>query len=381
MPSTYLLIEDPLTSPEMRHEVGEPIMDELIFIENDGRRIVVGTMLEESIFETREDVVDDFWNMHHLGAEELLTDDAFPYSQIMAEMALRSLARLDVDEVLVPPSFGVLDADYLRERGVKVIVDDEAWVARRRRKTPWELEGIERAQRAADTALLTAARMLREAEPIADGKLRFEGDVLLAEWIRDAMSAELLTQGAESEEIIVHSGEACLQGHEVGSGPILADTPCIIDCFPKDRRTGVYTDVTRTFVPGDPSPEVQKLHADCASAREIAMESIRPGAKDIHTKVVEYFHSRGYPTREHHNGDDPLREGFFHSTGHGVGLEVHERPRIGRRSEGLEAGDVVAIEPGLYFPKIGGVRLEDTVLVTDTGYEYFTDPLPHGLEP
>lgn len=379
--TTYLLIEDPLTSSEMRHEVGEPVMDELIFIEHDGRRIIIGSLLEEEIFATREDVVDEFWNMHHLGAEELLTDDSFPYSQIMAEIALRALGKLEATEVIVPPSFGVLEADYLRDRGVKLVIDHEVWAARRRRKTPWELEGIERAQRAADTALLTAARMLRDAEPTSEGALRYEGEILTAEWVRDAMSTELLTQGAESEEIIVHSGEACLKGHDIGSGPILADATCIIDCFPRDRRTGVYTDMTRTFVPGRPSQEVKELHAHCRAAMEIALGSLRPGATDVHGKVVEYFHSHGYPTREHHNGDDPLREGFFHSTGHGVGLEVHEHPRLGRRSEPLVAGDVVAIEPGLYFPVIGGVRLEDTVLVTESGFEYFTDPLPHDLEP
>lgn len=379
--TTYLLIADALGSPEMRHEIGEAIMDPMIFIDHDEKRILVGSSLEEPIFATREDVIDEFWNDDTLGREELITDPSFPVDHIEAEMALRALKRAGADKVVVPPTFPLAEADYLRDKGIDLVIDRDAWAVRRRRKTPWELEGIERAQRAVETAMLTAARMLREAEPTANGQLRFEGEILTSEWIRESMSAELLTQGAESEEIIVQSGDACLQGHELGSGPILPDQSCVIDCFPRDRRTGVYTDMTRTFVPGTPSPELKKLHKACREALEIAFESIRPGTSDAHSKVVEHFHANGFPTKEHHPGPEPLTHGFWHSLGHGVGLQVHERPRMGRRPEPFVEGDVVAVEPGLYFPGIGGVRLEDTVLVTEDGIEHFTDPLPYELEP
>lgn len=378
---TLLLIADALNSPEMRHEIGEPVMDVLVFIEHDSRRYVVGSSLEASIFENREDVVDEFWNIHGLGAEDLVGDHSFPFENLMAELALRALQRLQVTSVVVPPSFGVMEADYLRAKGIEVLVDDEMWAERRRRKTPWEIEGIERAQRAADTAMLTAARMLRDAERTTDDLLRFEGEILTAELIRETMSAKLLHQGAESEEILVHSGEACLDGHTLGAGPILPDASCIIDCFPRDRRSGVYTDITRTFVPGRGDAKLTEIHGHCRKALDIALEAVRPGAIDVHQRVVEYFHSQGLPTRDHHKGADPLREGFTHSLGHGVGLAIHERPRMGRRPEPLSLGDVIAIEPGLYFPGIGGVRLEDTVLVTEDGFEHFTDPLPYDLDP
>lgn len=378
---TLLLIAGALNSPEMRHEIGEPVMDVLVFIEHEGRRYVLGSTLEEGIFENREDVVDEFWNIHDLGVEDLVADASFPYQHLMVELALRALQRLQVRSVVVPPGLGVMEADYLREREIEVMVDDELWADRRRRKSPWEIEGVERAQRAADTAMLTAARMLRDAERIRDGQLRFEGEILTAELIREAMVATLLDQGAESEEILVHCGDACLDGHTLGSGPILPDASCIIDCFPRDRKSGAYTDMTRTFVPGRKPAKLQELHDHCRKALDIALESIRPGADDIHHKVVDYFHSQGLPTREHHNDPGPLREGFTHSLGHGVGLAIHERPRIGRRSEPLVPGDVVAIEPGLYFSGVGGIRLEDTVFVTEDGFEHFTEPLSYDLEP
>lgn len=379
--TTFMHIDDALSSAEMRHEVAEAVMDDLIFIEHEGKRIVVGTILEEDVLSKREDVVDEFWNLHDLGGAELVKDDSFPQRFLLAEVARRALEKLGTTKAIVPAAFRLNDADYLREHGVELEVDDESWALRRRRKSPWELEGIERAQRAADTAMLTAARMLREAEPTSDGLLRFEGEILTAEWIREAMSAELLTQGAESEEILVHTGDACMRGHEVGSGPILPDTSCIIDCFPRDRRTGVYTDVTRTFVPGDVTKELRALFDHVLAALELCFEHCRPGLKGGHAAVVEYFHEQGFPTFDHHEGSEPLRHGFFHSIGHGVGLEVHERPRQGRRAEELIPGDVIAVEPGLYMPGIGGVRLEDTILITDDGHQHFTDPLPYDLQP
>lgn len=379
--TTYLLHADALSNPAMRHEIGEAIMDPLTFVEHEGRRIVVGSSLEEAIFETREDVVDEFWNDDVLGAQDLVRDQAFPNHLVDAEIVLRALQKLGVSSVSVPPSFQLLVADYLRDKGVTVEVDSEAWSLRRRQKTPWELEGIERAQRAADTAMLTAARMLRDAEPTNAGQLRFEGEILTAELIRLAMESELLSQGAESQDILIHSGDACLRGHDLGTGAILPDTSVIIDCFPRDRRTGVYTDMTRTFVAGEPSAELRKLHADCCAALEIAFESIRPGTDSAFADVAAYFESKGYPTQRTHEGPGSLLSGFRHSLGHGVGLEVHERPWMGRRSDQFRLGDVVAVEPGLYFEGIGGVRLEDTVLVTDEGVEHFTDPYPYQLEP
>jgi Xaa-Pro aminopeptidase len=379
--TTFLLYDDALKSHELRHEIGEAIGDPLVFLEHEGKRIVVGSILEESIFETREDVVDEFWNYHALGAKELTRDLSFPMHLRGAELTLRALKRAGVNRATIPPTFGVQVADYLRENGITLIVDEEAWVGRRRHKTPWELEGIERAQRAADTAMMTAARMLREAEPTNDVHLRYEGEILTSEWIREVMEQELLVLGAESQEIIVQSGDACLRGHDIGRGPILRNESVIIDCFPRDRRTGVYTDMTRTFVPGRPSKELVELHAHCRAALDIAKENLRPGTKVAHERVSAYFAEHGYPTSKTHEGEGALTEGFFHSLGHGVGLEVHERPWLGERSDELSEGDVVAIEPGLYFPGKGGVRLEDTVLITASGVEHFTDPLPYDLNP
>ncbi|MGH2747048.1 MAG: M24 family metallopeptidase [Actinomycetota bacterium] len=376
--TTFFLYGDALRSPELRHEIAEPVGDTLAFIEHDGKRVVVGSVLEKDLLSGRDDVIDEFWDAHSLGYRDLVDDHDVPHHDIWPEIASRALERVGASRVAVPPTLDVLVADYLRRKGIEVQIDAEAWSERRRQKAPWEIEGIERAQRAADTAMLVAARMIREAEPTFRGELRFDGDVLTAEWIREAMSNELISLGAESEEILVQCGDACLRGHDPGRGPIAPNATIVIDCYPRDRRTGAYTDMTRTFVSGEPSTEVRELHRHCRTALDIAFDALRPGADDAYLRVAGYFHEQGFPTQKHDPGQ--LKEGFSHALGHGVGLEVHEKPNLRGRADALVAGDVVAVEPGLYFFGIGGVRLEDTVLVTEDRVEHFTDPFPYDLE-
>lgn len=379
--TTYLLHDSAIRSFELRHEIGEPVADPVAFIEHDGKRILVGSEFEAATFAAREDVVDEYWTFTALGAEDLVRDPDFPRHMLDTELALRALTKLGITSVVVPPTFQLRTADHLRANGVEVVIDDDAWVARRRRKAPWEIEGLERAQRAVETAFRTAARMLREAEPTSGDRLRYEGEILTAEWIREAMAGDLVSSGAESEEIIVQSGEACFDVHLLGSGPIAPDRSVIIDCFPRDRRTGVHTDMTRTFAPGSPSEDLRTLHKHVRAALDLAFEAVTPGEPGPHAKVSEYFHSQGFGTQMHHTGEGTIKEGFIHGLGHGVGLEVHERPYIGRTADVLQEGDVIAIEPGLYMRGVGGVRLEDTVLVTDAGVEHITDPYPYDLEP
>ena len=378
---TLLLYGAAARDPVIRHEIGEPLADPAVFIEHDGKRIVVAGAMEEAAMRARDDVVDEFWTTHSLDVVALTRDDSFPDHFVGPEIVRRALERVRADSVIVPPSFGVAVADYLRDKGIEVRVDHDLWRERRRQKTPWELEGIERAQRAADTAMLAAARMLREAEPTRDGRLRFEGEILTAELLRDTMHRELRAQGAETDRIIVQSGRGAFAGHDEGTGDLVPHAPCIIDVFPRDVRTGAFSDMTRTFVPGRAAPDYVDLHDHCRRALQIGLEAMRPGPSGAFGAVCDYFESHGFPTKLHQDGAEPLTQGFAHGLGHGIGLEVHEPPSISKRSVELREGDVVTVEPGLYFDGIGGVRLEDTVIVTSGGPEHFTDPYPYDLEP
>ena len=379
--TTLLLYDVPLRDPFLRHEIGEASSDPVAFIDHDGKRVVVAGSFEAGVFKRREDVIDEFWSNEDLGYEQLVRDESIPQSMVKLEVVARALERVGASAVVVPPTFPVLLAQYLKDKGIGLTVDEEIWWGRRRQKTPAELEGIGRAQRAAETAMLAASRMIREAEPTRKGELRFDGEILTSELIRQAMEQELILQRTECADLLVQSGATGMRGHDPGSGPIVPNETCVIDVWPRDMRTGAHADMTRTFVPGRASADVERLHAHCRAALDVALDAARPGATDVFSRVCNYLNDQGHPTQLHNDSGTPLTEGFNHGLGHGVGLEVHERPGLGRRSDALIEGDVITLEPGLYYKGVGSIRLEDTVLVTSDGVQHFTDPFSYDLMP
>jgi len=171
---------------------------------------------------------------------------------------------------------------------------------------------------------------------------------------------------------IVSHGRQTAVAHELGSGPIAAGEPVVVDIAPRDRESSCHTDMTRTFVAGEPPARLVEVHALVEEALEVALREIRPGAKasDVNAAVCELFERHGYPTPRTKQPGVPLVDGFFHALGHGIGLEIHEYPVLEMSDpRQLREGEVFAVEPGLYHPAWGGVRLEDVVLVTADGAE------------
>jgi Xaa-Pro aminopeptidase len=264
------------------------------------------------------------------------------------------------------------------------VPDEPEFIRRRRSKTASEVEGIRRAQAAADAGMAAAAELLRTATP-RDGLLAHDGHILTAEAVRSRIRDVCAERGAPAgEDIIVAAGPAGATGHEQGTGPLPAGVPVIVDIWPRDERSGCYTDMTRTFVSGgEPAEDVRAWHALARTALERVYERLRPGltGRDLYAVACEVFEQAGEPTQRTKPEGQPLRDGFFHSLGHGVGLEVHEEPALGRTgADPLVPGDVLAIEPGCYRSGYGGVRLEDLVLLTDDGHERLTE-FRYELEP
>jgi Xaa-Pro aminopeptidase len=278
--------------------------------------------------------------------------------------------------VAVPPHFGVAYADELRARGITVEPDGGLFSELRRTKTREEISYMEEAQRATEAACARAAEILREAGMAGDGTLRWRGETLTSEALRAEIEIELLRHGCTADEgTIAAGGPQAADPHERGRGPLRAGEAIIVDIFPRNQRGRYYADMTRTFAKGDPDARIENMHAAVLEAQETALAMIRAGVngRDVHEKVSDILHERGYKTAKYdQRPQEPLTEGFFHGTGHGVGLEVHEAPRVSTADEELKAGDVVTVEPGVYEPGVGGVRIEDLVVVTEDGCRNLT---------
>lgn len=285
----------------------------------------------------------------------------------VAAWALALLRLRGVRAVTVSPWFPHGVAARLVAGGVRVRVEDTLFPARQV-KTARELEQLAEAQAAAVAATRAAIALIRESRIGRDGVLRHGGAVLTSELVRRRIAMVLLERECSGKSIIVAGGAQSADPHEVGSGPLRAHTPIVLDIFPQHNGHGYWGDITRTVVRGEAPPELRRMHAAVAQAQDLALKALRPGvnAAEIHRAVCAQFEKRGFATREV-NG---TMEGFFHGTGHGVGLQIHEAPTIGRVDLRLRRGHVVTVEPGLYYPAIGGVRIEDTVVVTATGWRY-----------
>lgn len=378
--SSVLIYADTIRSPELRHEVPAEIMDPFLYAEVDGHRYAVVSHLElQTVNNAAPDI--EVIQPEQLGWDELV--ERHPdWEDAEQELVVRACRRMGIGEAVAPANFPLELADRLRGAGVELTADHRSFEQRRRAKTEAELAGIARAQRAAEAAMSAAAELLRAAEPMS-GVLYADGEPLTSERLKDAIYAALRAHAVSCEEPIVAHGPQGAIGHERGSGPIAAGEPLVVDLWPQDTASACFADMTRTFVVGDAAEEIQRWHGLCGEALARAKDAIRPGvsAREPFEAVCELFAEHGLPTQLSKEPGESLEEGFNHSLGHGVGLQVHEAPSLGRtRGYELVPGDVLAVEPGLYRPDIGGVRLEDLVLVTEHGCETITR-YSYALEP
>jgi Xaa-Pro aminopeptidase len=374
-----VIYADSMRSPELRHEVPLPVPDPFLYVERNGQRHVVVTSFEIDRIEALGAGLTTH-PLEEFGYDELLAE-GLSRDEVALQVALRACRGLGVAEATVPPTFPLELADFLRAERVTLTPAREFFDARRRVKNEFELAGIRRAQRGCEAALAAACDLLRRAES-SNGSLAVDGQPLTCERLKLVVENVFGEHGLAADEFVVSHGPQTAIGHEMGSGPIAPGEPIVFDLFPRDRESGCYTDMTRTFVVGQPDEELARYRELCREALDRALGAIRPGVagSELHRLVCDFFHEHGFPTQLSKQPGEVLNDGFYHGLGHGVGLEVHEKPALGRGSDELVAGDVVAVEPGLYRQGFGACRLEDLVLVTENGAENLTD-YPYDLEP
>jgi Xaa-Pro aminopeptidase len=292
------------------------------------------------------------------GLPEILKNEKDPY-RATAQM----IAGQAGQKILVPPNFPVALANALGEF-CTVTVDKGTVLSMRAKKTLSEIQCMKNVQGVTQIAMGNAASLIKHAV-VKKGILYRDGKPLTSEHIKYTMHCVLLEHGCCAEDTIVSCGEDTAIPHMTGTGPLQADEPIIIDLFPLHEKSGYFADMTRTFVKGEPSPEILEMYSALREVKQLAISQVKSGISGavLHKLVVDFFKEQGY---------DSDTRGFVHNLGHGVGLQIHELPTVGPSGKLLETGNVITIEPGLYYPGIGGVRLEDIGAVTKKGFDNFT---------
>ncbi len=299
-----------------------------------------------------------------------------------ARLAARMLREREIESARVSPRLQAGYLEAMRGAGLDVEVDRGLFVAERRRKSPDEARFIQASQGAAEAAVIEVVSQLAQADT-RDGILWLDERPLTSERLYARASLLLGEKGFACPDMIIAGSPECAMPHFRGEGPIRAGAPVIIDIFPASRTTHYHGDLTRTVVVGEVPEEIHRMHAAVLQALDAGIESIKAGAsgRDVHQGVCQVLVDRGYGTTTSgfEGADGGAR--MNHSTGHGVGLDVHEEPSLrGPNENTLLEGDVVTVEPGLYLMGLGGVRIEDTGMVTPDGFKNFTS-LTRSLDP
>lgn len=357
MSTPRLIIAASEHCPDMLYATRFFAPDPFLFLEKNGKRTIILNDLEIDRGRSQarvEEVVS------HSDIAKRLPKSALSSS---VEVAVRFLKEQKVRSALVPASFPLGLANELTNAGIRLIPQTGLFWQEREFKSGGELKLMRRALAITESGLARAMEVLRTAVIKPGNRLHWAGRTLTSEILRAEIDSAVLRAGGQPANTIVAGGNQACDPHERGSGPLRANSLIILDVFPRDARTGYFGDMTRTVVRGRASEAQRRLWETVRKAQSLAIKGMKPGADGgkIHDAVKDFFTLNGYPT-EIRNG---RQTGFFHGTGHGLGLEIHEEPRFARTV--FKPGQVITVEPGLYYPGLGGVRIEDVVTVTATG--------------
>ncbi len=364
----FLMVAESAHNADMYYATGFLAVDSFIYLNSGTEKLLVSDM--ELGRARKESRIKEVLPTSKFGIMEKLRrlkDIDAAYCEMISDL-LRSE---NIQRIAVPYNFPVQLADCMRKNDFEVMPVKSPFREMRDVKNEREIAAIEKAQRAGERALAEAIKSIKNSD-ILDGKLWRGNEPLKTEDVRAIIEMSLLSMGCDAPDIIIACGRGSADPHWQGEGELLADEPIVIDMVPRSKKDRYYSDMTRTVVRGTPSEELREMYSAVKDSQAAAIANIKAGVSgsDIHNIVCDVLEERGYETGRRKNGE--MTEGFIHSTGHGVGLDIHEGPSLSENGKELKAGCVVTVEPGLYYKKIGGVRLEDVVVVTQRGCKNLT---------
>ena len=352
------------TDADILHPTGFFAPDPFLFVQKGRTRFLVMSDLEMDRARATA-TVDRVLSWSEIAAPLEKRGSRAPVAEVIA----RVLKQLGLGRVRVPRSFPLGLAQELQKRRVRLELGPDPFWPEREIKEPREVRAIEASLRAAEAGLLAGIEALKSCR-IRGGWLVRDGRRFTAEDLRSAVNTRMMADGFVPAHTICAPGDQAVDPHEGGHGPIRANQPVVMDIFPRSEATGYFGDLTRTVVRGRASFALHELYAIVHEGVRLGHRMLREGVEgmDVHRAIQELFERQGYRT----GVSDGRMQGFFHGTGHGLGLEIHEAPSIGKRPCRMRAGHVVTVEPGLYYLGLGGVRIEDVALVTRTGSRCLT---------
>ncbi|MBI3812071.1 MAG: aminopeptidase P family protein [Nitrospirae bacterium] len=334
--------------------------DPFIYIQTNGRKTMVMSDLELDRAKAQASVNEV---LSYSKVEQPLKDKGLADPKLI-DVVDACLKERGVKRLLVPGEFGFRHAKALLAKGYSLTMKPDPFFEERVLKSSEEVSAITETQRATEAAVGAAIEVIRESR-IKKDELHWTGGILTAEAIKKIINVKLMEMDCIAQHTIVACGIQGCDPHDEGSGPLRPNQSIVMDVFPRSARTRYYADMTRTVVKGRAPDALRKLYDTVRRAQEEGISMVKDGVegRTIHQRIVTIFEQSGYET----GPKDGRMQGFFHGTGHGVGLDIHEPPRISKAKWTLKAGEVVTVEPGLYYPEIGAVRIEDLVVVTKTG--------------
>lgn len=356
---TRLIVAASDTDADMLYATRMFVPDPFIFLEQNGKRTVVLSDLE--IDRARKQAQADEILPYAEFEREVQGKDkkAPPYEKVLVHF----LQKRGVRSALVPASFPLGYAKELERKNIRLQTTNGLFWPEREAKTEDELRLMRRALSITEKGMARAMEVLAACKARRSKKLDWFGRVLTSEILRAEIDSAILRAGGLPANTIVAGGDQACDPHERGSGPLSADSLIILDIFPRDATSGYYGDMTRTVVRGRASEEQRRRWETVKEGQALGLKRMKPGVDGlaIHNEIKQLFTDRGFPTEVR----DGRQVGFFHGTGHGLGLEIHEHPRLQKTV--LKRGQVLTVEPGLYYPGLGGVRIEDVAAVTEDG--------------
>ena len=367
MSTARLIIADSEKNADLYYATRFLAPDPFIFAQVNGRRIMVMSDLE--VDRARAQAKGpEVLSLTKLSQQVKRAGKADPTMLDVVDALLREHGATDIE---VPAGFGVAQADALRQRGYEIHPTPDPFFPERLVKSGEEIALLTESLRVTEAGLACAVDLISNSEIRPDTTLWIGGKPLTVELVRKAMHLTMLERDCLGQHTIVAPGVQAVNPHNEGSGPLRAHEPIVIDVFPQHVRHRYFADLTRTVVKGRAPDKARRMFEAVRAGQEIAFGMIRDGVDGarVHEAILAAFEREGFATGE----QDGRMQGFFHGTGHGVGLEIHEPPRISAKADILKAGMVVTVEPGLYYLDAGGMRIEDMVVVTRDGCRVLTE--------